>query len=268
VQFNSLELPPQFLLEWQILAGIDEVIFDAPTNYFALSKDRGQGIGGREQKIEKEQSPTPLHHSPIAASIAAREIANSCTTLAELEAAVRVFDGCALKKTATKTVFADGNSDAQNEPQIMIIGEAPDANEDVRGLPFCGANGELLDKMLAAIGFSRKENVYLSNPVFWRPAGNRQPSPEEIAICLPFVEKHIALVAPKLLILSGGTATRALLGNDQAIARLRGKWYEYKNQYLVAPIKTALLYHPSYLLKQPLYKKQAWQDLLMIKATN
>lgn len=246
----------KFLLEWQLAAGVDEIILDSPTNYFAIP------ITSPKIEIPKPEAKTPLHHSPSLAVASAREIANSCNSLAELEATIRAFDGCALKKTATKTVFADGNPNAS----IMLIGEAPAADEDMQGIPFCGESGQLLDKMLAAIELTRAENIYLTNTIFWRPAGNRQPTPEEIAICLPFVEKHIALIAPKILILAGGVAVRALLKNDQAISRLRGKWYEYNNEYLAAPIKTTLLYHPSYLLSQPQFKKQAWEDLKMIKA--
>lgn len=255
------QLSNKFMLEWMLDAGVDEAISDMPNNYFIAPKPIVFAPITTSNQQPTTSNQNPLHHSPAASSMAARELANACNSIAELEAAVRAFDGCVLKKTATKTVFADGNPNAE----IMLIGEAPDASEDVQGLPFCGVNGQLLDKMLAAIGLNRAENIYLSNPIFWRPAGNRQPTPEEIAICLPFVEKHIALLAPKMLILSGGVATRALLNNDQAISRLRGKFYEYKNEYLSAPIKTALIYHPSYLLRQPQYKKQAWQDLLMIK---
>lgn len=258
---TSPQLSNKFMLEWLLASGVDEAISDTPNNYFTQPQPIVFAPTILQAPSPKPQTST-LHHSPTAASMAARELANSCNSIAELEAAVGAFDGCVLKKTATKTVFADGNPNAQ----IMLIGEAPDASEDVQGLTFCGANGQLLDKMLAAIGLNRAENIYLSNPIFWRPAGNRQPSPEEIAICLPFVEKHIALVSPKVLILSGGVATRALLNNDQAISRLRGKFYEYKNEYLSTPIKTALIYHPSYLLRQPQYKAQTWQDLLMIKA--
>ena len=259
--FSNPTMNSKFLLEWHLDAGVDEIILDAPINHFIAPIETPKPEI-RIQKPEIRHKETPLHHSPSLAVASAREIANSCNSIAQLEEAVRAFDGCALKKTATKTVFADGNPSAS----VMLIGEAPAADEDVHGIPFCGESGQLLDKMLAAIELNRAENIYLTNTIFWRPAGNRQPSAEEIAICLPFVEKHIALIAPKILILTGGVAVRALLKNDQAISRLRGKWYEYNNEYLPAPIKTALLYHPSYLLHQPQFKKQAWEDLKMIKA--
>ncbi len=253
------------LLEWQLAAGINEVIGDTPNNYFAL-KPQLSIVIPTNTKENAIQSPvpaianaTPLHLSPSGAGLAARAAADICNNLIDLEDAVRKFDGCALKKTATKTVFADGNP----QSQIMVIGEAPGAQEDILGIPFCGASGKLLDKMFLSIGLDRTK-FYISNTIFWRPPGNRQPSETEIAMCLPFVEKHIALVSPKLLILSGGTAITALLRKDQSISRLRGKLYDYNNTYMESPVKTAILYHPSYLLRQPLHKKQAWQDLLMI----
>jgi DNA polymerase len=205
-------------------------------------------------------SHTPLHHSPAAAVATARTLADNAKTLAELEEALRNFDGCAIKKTASKTVFSDGNPDSQ----VMIIGEAPGAQEDIQGIPFCGPSGQLLDRMLASIGLDRTK-VYISNTVFWRPPGNRQPSPEETSICLPFVEKHIALINPKVLILSGGTATTTLLRKDSSISRLRGKFYEYSNPYMDKPVSTMLMYHPSYLLRQPLNKRLAWHDLQLLR---
>lgn len=256
------------LLEWQLAAGADEAIDSTPTNYFTIKphiSNENTSILSPQIKVfapapQITTVNTPLHLSPTAASSAARELANNCSSIAELEDALRKFDGCAIKKTATKTVFADGNPQAG----VMLIGEAPGAQEDMQGIPFCGASGQLLDKMLLSIGLDRTK-TYISNTIFWRPPGNRQPNETEIATCLPFVEKHIALVSPKLLILLGGTATTALLKKDQSISRLRGKFYDYNNEYLNSLIKTALIYHPSYLLRQPLYKKQAWQDLLLIK---
>lgn len=252
------------LLTWHIEAGADEAIDDMPTNYFGLGAAPALAPAPAAvvaaTPVAAATSPTPLHYSPSAAASAARAAADACTTLAELEAAVRAFDGCAIKKTASKTVFSDGNPNAA----VMIIGEAPGAQEDMKGIPFCGPSGHLLDKMLAAIGLDRN-SAYIANTVFWRPPGNRQPSIEETSICLPFVEKHIALVNPKILILSGGTATNTLLQKDQSISRLRGKFYDYSNAYLAAPIHTALMYHPSYLLRTPAQKRLAWQDLLMIK---
>lgn len=260
------------LLEWHIEAGADEAIGDAPVNRFGI-RDSGSGIREESkpmaktlsQPIPKTTPPNPESPIPNPASVAAataRVLADQANTLAELEAAVRGFDGCGLKKTANKTVFADGTPKAL----VMVIGEAPGAQEDAQGIPFCGPSGQLLDKVLASIGLTRADNLYIANTVFWRPPGNRQPSPEETAICLPFVEKHIALVAPKLLVLAGGVATTALLNKDTSISRLRGKLYEYSNPYLTKPLPTLLTYHPSYLMRQPSAKKLAWQDMLLAKS--
>lgn len=251
------------LLEWYAEAGVDEAIDDVPRDYFAaapLSVLAAPAPVAAAAAAAEPRGATPLRHSTLAASGASRQIADGCNTLEELEAAVRAFDGCALKRTANKTVFADGN------PQggIMLVGEAPAAPDDVDGRAFCGPNGELLDKMLASIGLDRT-HVYLTNSIFWRPPGNRQPSANEVSICLPFTEKHIALVKPKLLILAGGTATTALLRQDQSISRLRGKFYQYTNAYMQAAIPTVLIYTPSHLIRTPSHKRLAWQDLLMMK---
>jgi DNA polymerase len=248
------------LLQWYIDAGVDEAIDDSPRDYFAQMPPALISVSTPD--VTPKAAPiTPLHHQPSAASANAREMADKCTSLDELEAAVRAFDGCALKRTAGKTVFSAGNPRAN----IMIIGEAPDAHDDTQGTAFCGPSGELLDKMLASIGLDRTQ-VYITNTVFWRPPGSRQPLPEETSSCLPFVEKHIALIAPKLLILAGGTAALSLLRKDLSISRLRGKFYDYSNPYISAPIQTTLTYPPSTLLRTPAHKRAAWQDLLMIKS--
>lgn len=177
-------------------------------------------------------------------------------TLAELEKMVRAFEGCALKKTAKNTVFADGSLGAK----IMFIGEAPGANEDAQGIPFCGQSGKLLDNIIRSIGLARKD-VYITNTVFWRPPANRRPTAEEIKICRPFVEKHIALVNPKLIVLVGSTAVESLLTNQINMHQLRHGFYDYTNEYLSSPIKTAVIFHPSYLLRQPYKKKLMWHDM-------
>jgi uracil-DNA glycosylase family 4 len=209
------------------------------------------------------QAASHLPSVSLAAAIAeARALADGANSLAELEAAVRSFNGCSLKKTATNTVFAQGVP----ESRLMFIGEAPGADEDRQGVPFCGASGQLLDKMLSFIGLNRAENFYITNCLFWRPPGNRQPTFEELEICRPLVEKHIALINPQTLVLVGGTATSAILRNTQGITRLRGKLFAYKNDYMNQEVPVHVMYHPSYLLRQPLAKKQAWADLLALKA--
>ncbi len=206
-------------------------------------------------------SPNTPPASIIEAITEARALADGATDLAALEAAVRGFNGCALKKTATNTVFAQGVP----QSRLMFIGEAPGADEDRNGVPFCGASGQLLDKMLSFIGLKRAENFYITNTLFWRPPGNRQPTTEELAICRPFVEKHIALVNPKILVLVGGTATSSMLKDTRGITRLRGQVFRYQNEYMAEDVPVHVIYHPSYLLRQPLAKKQAWGDLLQLK---
>ncbi len=252
------------LLDWQLAAGVDECVDDTPTNWFEkssamINSDAGQPLPQENATTSQTTAVAPpaIHHSPSEGGNVARALADGCQTIEELEAAVRAFEGCALKKTASKTVFSDGNPEAR----VMIIGEAPGAQEDRQGIPFCGPSGALLDNMLAAIGLDRTK-VYISNTVFWRPPGNRQPSTEETSICLPFVEKHIALVNPALLILSGGTASTTLLNKDISISRLRGKFYDYENAYMQNPVSAAVTYHPSYLLRSPGQKRLAWADLL------
>ncbi len=261
-------------LEWYAENGVDEAIADAPVNRFRI-QESGAGNQGK-QGIAQSSSPEPriqnpesssrplnpaLTASPSAAMTKARELADKAKTLQELKDAVLNFDGCALKKTAMNTVFADGNPAAK----VMMIGEAPGAEEDKQGIPFCGLSGKLLDKMFATVGLTR-ENFYISNTLFWRPPGNRQPTPEELAICKPFVEKHIALIDPSLLILVGGTAVKGVLDVNTGITRMRGQRYSYKNQYIEKDIPVMVVFHPSYLLRQPAQKKQAWHDMLSIEA--
>lgn len=253
------------LLAWLHEAGVDEAIGDTPINRLAppaapVLLVENHLVAASAPAINTPPPLAKASPAPAIAASSARSIADRCHSLDELRQAVMAFDGCALKKTASKTVFADGNPSAK----IMLIGEAPGAQEDLQGIPFCGPSGALLDKMLASIGLSR-ETVYITNTVFWRPPGNRQPSKEETAICLPLVEKHIALIAPQLIILSGGTATSTLLSQDTSISRLRGRFYAYTNGYLAAEVPVAVTYHPSYLLRTPAQKKSAWADLLMIK---
>lgn len=182
--------------------------------------------------------------------------------LAELKQRILEFNDCALKFTATNTVFADGNIDSK----VMVIGEAPGATEDAEGIPFCGDSGKLLDNMLNSIGLSRKDNIYITNTVFWRPPGNRRPTDQEIALCKPFVEEHISIIQPKLLILVGSTAVESLLGKHLQISKIRQEYYQYSNKLLDHTITTTALFHPAYLLRQPSQKKTTWYDLLKIKS--
>ena len=218
--------------------------------------------------VQKKSAPSQSHALPpaapgarVAGNEASRQLAESCTTPDELKAAIERFDGCDLKRSATRTVFADGQTSAD----IMVIGEAPGREEDESGTPFVGPSGQLLDKMLASIGLSRNTNVYLTNIVFWRPPGNRNPTEEELAVCRPFLERHITLIAPKLIIATGAVPSQSLLGTADPIGKLRGQRNLLNLPGTGDNVPIYPIYHPSYLLKRPAAKKQAWHDLLMIR---
>jgi uracil-DNA glycosylase len=240
-------------LRWYVAMGVDEAIADAPNDRFA-------------PRPRMPPAPPPGVASPLpepgpAAASSARDLAQAATTLAALGAAVSGFEGCALKRTATHTVFADGVAGAP----LMIIGEAPGADEDRLGRPFVGRSGQLLDRMLAAIGHDRKRNAYITNVLFWRPPGNRKPTDDEIALCLPFVRRHIALLAPRVVMLCGGTATAALLGRPDGITRLRGRWFTLDIEGLDRTLPVIATYHPSFLLRSPARKGEAWHDFLAVQ---
>jgi len=229
------------------------------------------GIGSEEIMIKKStNSPTPVKTTTInningdkeILSIKeARVLADSVNSLSKLKEVVVNFNGCGLKNFALNTVFADGNPEAK----IMLIGEAPGAKEDEFGIPFCGESGMLLDTMLSTVKLSRKENIYITNTVFWRPPANRKPTKQEINICQPFLEKHIALINPKLLICVGSTAVSGLFGEKASINTARNTKHFYQNSYLSQPVTTMAIFHPAYLLRQPAKKKDTWFDLIKIQ---
>lgn len=269
-------------LQWQIDMGADEAIGEAPVDRFALPPPPAAPVPARPvvARSSAGSAATPSVASargsaggapmasaggssgaPSASASLAVSLAAGATSVAELEAAVRSFTGCALKATATNTVFADGNPLAE----IMFVGEAPGADEDRQGKPFVGVSGQLLDRMLAYINLDRS-NTYITNILFWRPPGNRQPTGAEIASCVPFVERHIALVKPKIVVLVGGTAAKTMLNTTEGIIRLRGKWRELKVEGLEAPIPVLPTFHPAYLLRSPAQKRESWRDLLSLKS--
>lgn len=246
------------VLRWYVDAGVDEAIGDAPVDRYRVQPPA--------PSIEKPSpAPTPPAPRPAAAtsqpSPTSAHLAQGCATLAELRAAVEAYDGCALKTFASKTVFADGAPDAK----VMIVGEAPGEDEDRQGKPFVGVSGQLLDRMLASVGFSRTTNTYITNVVFWRPPGNRKPTSEEVALCLPFVQRHIELIDPAVLVFVGGASANTLLANPAGISRLRGKWFDYETPGLPRPVPAMATFHPAYLLRSPQQKRLAWRDLLMIR---
>jgi uracil-DNA glycosylase family 4 len=244
------------LLHWYVEMGVDETIGDEPVNRLAPCAAAPQSV-----RAVAALPPAAFADSLGEAAQSARLLAAQANTLAALEAAIAGFDGCTLKRTATNTVIADGNPAAP----IMIIGEAPGADEDRIGRPFVGRAGQLLDRMLAAIGLDR-EGVLITNVIYWRPPGNRTPTTDEIAACVPFVLRHVALVRPKVLVLAGGTAARALLPPGPGITRLRGRWFDLAVPGLDQPVPTLPMFHPSFLLRAPERKREAWRDLLALRA--
>jgi len=269
-------LTPQQNLRWHLDAGVDECIGDEPVNRYVIPELRPESPSGRNAGSAPSAPPRPAiqnrlgqnqpaQHQPIQSNAEilteACRLAGESTTVEQLRKAVEGFDGCPLKKTATNTVFADGNPEAK----VMFIGEAPGADEDREGLPFVGVSGQLLDRMISSIGLSRTDNAYISNVVFWRPPGNRSPTSAEIATCLPFVERHIELIDPKVLVLLGGPSAKTILGRQEGITRLRGKWHDYESPKMPAPIPAMALFHPAYLLRSPGQKQLAWRDLLAIR---
>jgi uracil-DNA glycosylase len=254
------------LLHWYVEMGADEAIAAEPANRFAPAPVVAAPIPAavpRQQVASAVAAAPPkaLTESLAEAAQSARRIAASAETVAALAALVASFDGCGLKRTATNTVFADGNPAAP----VMIIGEGPGADEDRIGRPFVGRAGQLLDRMLTAIQLDR-QSVHITNVVYWRPPGNRTPTTAEIASCLPFVLRHIELVNPKILVVAGGTAAGALLPGGQGITRLRGRWFDLEIPGLPEPVPTLPMFHPSFLLRTPERKSEAWRDLLALRA--
>jgi uracil-DNA glycosylase len=199
----------------------------------------------------------PLDQAAISS---AREAARAAPDLAALRAALERFDGVSLSRTATNLVFADGNPAAR----VMLVGEAPGADEDRLGLPFVGVSGQLLDRMMATIGLDRT-TFYITNVCFWRPPGNRKPTDAELAAQKPFVERHIELVAPKVLVLVGAAAAQGLLGTTEGITRLRGRWFQYSLGEAGPNIPALPIFHPAYLLRQPGQKRETWRDLMKLR---
>ncbi|MEO1225809.1 MAG: uracil-DNA glycosylase [Pseudomonadota bacterium] len=264
------------LLRWYEAMGVDEIHSDTPVDFTTLPASAKRAVPAASP-VAAAPAPDapPAIASPLRddaplgtadASRSAMEVASSATTLEALKQALADFEGCSLKATATNLVFGDGHPQAP----IMVVGEAPGVDEDRQGLPFVGVSGRLLDRMLATIGFDRHAEdpakaAYITNILPWRPPGNRQPNAGEIAVCLPFLHRHIALKQPKVLILAGGVSAKTLLDTSQGITRLRGRWVDLAVPGLYGPVPAMPLYHPAYLLRQPAQKRQAWRDLLAVQ---
>src|SRR5580704_1905625 len=267
------------LLAFYLEAGVDAVLDETAIDRFAdtaeislplpsvAPQDEARGAGDSEPRSRPaldrgRPAPaivaTPGPVSPDTAVMAAREEAKTAQTLDQLRAILDGFTGCTLRATATRLVFADGNPQAR----VMFVGEAPGRDEDIEGLPFVGRSGKLLDRMMAAVGLTRA-NAYIANIVPWRPPGNRTPTPQESAICLPFTLRQIELVDPDVLVCLGGPSAQTLLGIREGILRTRGRWFAFQTGR--REIRATATLHPAYLLRQPLQKRLAWRDFLAIK---
>ncbi len=281
---RSTKNPYIAALEWQIGVGADEAIQDTPNDRTAAAlatlsvlppEDSARPGPSRPKQTALFAGPSaPM--ADIAGTVQARAdaaaLAKRCNTLEELAAAIAAFDGLSIKKTATNMVFSDGNPKAR----VMLIGEAPGADEDRQGKPFVGVSGQLLDRILKSIGLDRASDdpdtsIYIANILNWRPPGNRTPTAAEVDISLPFIERHIALVAPHYLILCGGVSAKGLLGSGESISKLRGRFHDYTPMTdgiteNTSPLPAIATYHPAYLLRTPAQKKLVWADMLMLRA--
>ena len=253
-------------LRWWIRAGVNDALDGAPHDRFAESAAAAEPLASNAPVAAREPSPgapepgPPARQSgggkpPEAAEISARALAERASDLEALRSAMAGFDGCALKRTATQLVFADGAPGSR----VMFVGEAPGGDEDRIGRPFVGRAGQLLDRMLAAIGLDRG-HVYIANVVPWRPPGNRTPTLQETQACLPFIRRQIDLANPEILVCLGASAVQTLLGVTSGITRVRGSWFDYVRES-GPPIRALAMFHPAYLLRQPAQKRLAWTDM-------
>ena len=256
------------LLDWYRHIGVESIIDEGPHDRFAecahvastrvLDVPRPAAPASPIVTPARPSLPGPLATDAARVSLSAHETAAAASSLEELRAALEAFDGCPLKYTATNLVFADGNARAP----LMILGEAPGAEEDASGKPFVGRAGQLLDKMLAAIGLDRT-SVYIANVLPWRPPGNRDPSLLEVAACLPFTRRQVELVAPRWLITVGKAATHTMTGTTDPISRMRGRWLD--SDVGSHRVRLMPMLHPAYLLRTPGQKRAAWTDLRKLR---
>jgi uracil-DNA glycosylase family 4 len=260
----SLAVDPraaESLLAFWADAGVDATYADAPIDRLA---EGAALLRAKSQPQAATPPPRPVLVSggsaDVSAAIAqAKAAAAACQDLEQLAAAIAAFDGCPLKtQGARQAVFSRGPGDAP----LMIIGEGPGADEDAQGAPFVGRAGQLLDRMLKAAGLT--DRAFITNTVFWRPPGNRTPTPQEQAVCAPFLERAIALVNPKMLMLVGGASAKAMLKREEGILSLRGRWFEWTSADGGMELPALPTLHPAFLLRQPAAKKKAWQDLLTL----
>lgn len=256
-------------LQWHIDHGADDLWLDAPVDRTAMP-DIPRMVAKEKAKpapiapIQDNSAPAADMMGSAEAIVEAQKLAAGCQSLEELKTAIQNFEGLSVKKTATNMVFSDGNASAK----IMLVGEAPGADEDIQGKPFVGLSGQLLDRILACINLSREsedssKSVYISNILNWRPPGNRTPTQAEMDISLAFIKRHIELINPDMLILCGGVSAKTLLQSSETISKLRGKFHDYQCGERIIPAMAT--YHPAYLLRTPAQKKAVWADMLMLQ---
>jgi uracil-DNA glycosylase len=249
-------LAARHLLEWYVAAGVDAAVQPLPVPAWRpVAAPAARPVTARPPPARRQPSLLVPESRRVGS---AREIAAACRTLGELAAALAAFDGCALQETAKQLCFADGNPEAR----VMLIGEAPGAEEDRQGKPFVGPSGQLLDRMLGQIGLDRSR-VWITNVIYWRPPGNRPPTSGEIAVCLPFLERQIELLDPAFILFVGGIAAKALLNRSDGVTKLRGRPFSYRTAD-GRVIPCLVTFHPAYLLRQPLNKRFVWRDLLQL----
>ena len=259
-------ISPLDALRWHIEMGVDELIDDQPIDRYATAAIPPAAVTVPSPSANSQPTRPAAPASPgqpLAPSEGARDaiaVARDANSIEDLRERLETFEGCALKFTATNTVFADGDPASD----VMFIGEAPGVDEDRQGLPFVGASGQLLNRMLSALGRERP-SIYISNILFWRPPGNRSPTAAETAACLPFVQRHIELARPKVLVFLGGSSAKTMLDRTEGIMRLRGKWFDYMSEGLDTPIPAMPTFHPAFLLRQSAQKREAWRDFLAIQ---
>ncbi len=253
-------LSVEALLRWYAEAGVDECVGERPRDRFAESAAAPPPPTTAPAPAPPPPPPPPAAAGLTAALSTAARLAQAAGDLEALREALEAFEGYPLKGAARSTVFGEGVAN----PAVMVIGEAPGADEDRLGRPFVGASGRLLDRMLASVGLDRARNVYITNVLPWRPPLNRKPSPAEAALLQPFLRRHIALVAPRALLLLGGSAAAAVLDAADPITRLRGRGLEVPGGDGAAPLPAVATYHPAFLLRTPGRKRDAWLDLLLL----
>lgn len=242
------------IIEWQMDVGVSETVAERPVSRFDIVSRKPRPAKPERRKATEGQRPAP------------QQLAAECGDLEALHRAIQDYHGCALRRTARNTVIADGNPAAR----VMVVGEAPGAEEDETGRPFVGRSGRLMDEALALVGLARdaalpEDSVYISNIVFWRPPGNRNPTPEEVDLLLPFTLRHIALARPEVLLALGNVACQSLLKASNGITKLRGEWREVQPGRQDPPVPTMPSFHPSFLLRTPRMKKFFWKDLLTLR---